>query len=186
MRSTIAVLVLVAAGVMVAPPCARGQSLADVARQEGERRKSLQTEGKTLTNADLVPGPATSAPPPSTPAAGATTGDAKDAKDSAGDGAAKDAGKKDQKYWADRMKGLNAKLSEDKILADAMQTRINALTTDFVNRDDPAQRAVIASDRQKALDELARLKQAIVSDSKAIDDAEEEARKANVPPGWLR
>ena len=35
-----------------------------------------------------------------------------------------------------------------------MQTRINALTTDFVNRDDPAQRAVIEHDRQKALAEL--------------------------------
>ena len=58
--------------------------------------------------------------------------------------------------------------------------------TDFVNRDDPAQRAVLASDRQKAIGELDRLKKQIEADKKAIADLEEEARRANVPPGWLR
>ena len=67
-----------------------------------------------------------------------------------------------------------------------MQSRINALTADFTARDDPAQRAAIAGDRQKALDELARLKKAIVDGKKAIADLEEEARRASVPPGWLR
>jgi hypothetical protein len=36
------------------------------------------------------------------------------------------------------------------------------------------------------LDELARLKKAIDSDKKAVADLEEEARRAGVPPGWLR
>ena len=67
-----------------------------------------------------------------------------------------------------------------------MQSRINALTTDFVNRDDPAQRAVIADDRQKAIAELERLARANVDGTKAIADIEEEARRAGVPPGWLR
>ena len=55
-----------------------------------------------------------------------------------------------------------------------------------MNRDDPAQRAQIARDKQKAMDELNRLKAAIQNDKKAITDLEEEARKAGVPPGWLR
>jgi hypothetical protein len=38
----------------------------------------------------------------------------------------------------------------------------------------------------KALGELDRLKQAIQNDLKAITDLEEEARRAGVPPGWLR
>ena len=67
-----------------------------------------------------------------------------------------------------------------------MQTRVNALTTDFVNRDDPAQRGIIERDRQRALTELDRLKKQIVDDQKAITDIEEEARRAGVPPGWLR
>ena len=53
-------------------------------------------------------------------------------------------------------------------MVDALQTRINALTADFVNRDDPAQRAVIERDRQKNIAELNRLKQTIQDDKKAL------------------
>ena len=84
------------------------------------------------------------------------------------------------------MKGLQGQLERDQNYADAMQTRINALTTDFVNRDDPAQRSVVERDRQKSIAELARLKKSIVDGKKAIADLEEEARRAGAPPGWLR
>jgi hypothetical protein len=69
---------------------------------------------------------------------------------------------------------------------EALQSRINALTTDFVNRDDPAQRAVIEQDRKKALTELERVRREIADRTKAIADLEEQARKAGVPAGWLR
>jgi len=77
-------------------------------------------------------------------------------------------------------------LERDTGYADAMQTRINALTTDFTNRDDPSQRSAIERDRQKALSELDRLRKQIEDDKKAISELEEEARRAGVPPGWLR
>jgi hypothetical protein len=72
------------------------------------------------------------------------------------------------------------------MFAEALQTRINSLTTDFVNRDDPYQRARIGEDRQKALAEMDRVKADIEAAKKKIADAEEEARRAGVPPGWLR
>jgi hypothetical protein len=77
-------------------------------------------------------------------------------------------------------------VDQNSTYVDAIQTRINALSTDFVNRDDPAQRSVIERDRQKAVAELARLKQVIVDGKKSIANLEEEARRAGVPPGWLR
>ncbi len=40
--------------------------------------------------------------------------------------------------------------------ASAYQTQINSLTQDFVNRDDPAQRAVIEKNRTKVVAELER------------------------------
>jgi uncharacterized protein with ATP-grasp and redox domains len=70
--------------------------------------------------------------------------------------------------------------------AEALQSRINGLTTDVVNRDDPYQRAKLADDRQKALAELQRVTGEIDQAKKDIADMEEEARKANVPPGWIR
>ena len=93
---------------------------------------------------------------------------------------------KDQAYWGGKVKELQAQTDRDQTYADAMQSRINALTADFAARDDPAQRALISSDRQKALAELDRLKLAIQNDKKALADLQEEARRAGVPAGWLR
>ena len=42
------------------------------------------------------------------------------------------------------------------------------------------------ADRQKALTELDRVKKEIQQHTKALADLQEEARKAGVPPGWLR
>jgi hypothetical protein len=72
------------------------------------------------------------------------------------------------------------------MFADALQSRINALATDFVNRDDPAQRAQIESERKRALAELERVRKEMTDQTSAISDIEEEARKSGVPPGWLR
>ena len=172
---------------------ARAQSLADVARKEEERRKTVSQPGKTYTNRDLRPTPS-SAPPP--PAAAEPKGDEKAApgkeapeKQAAKPSAAADAPKepvKDKAYWSARLKAAQEQLERDQTYADALQSRINALITDFVNRDDPAQRAVIERDRLRAIAELDRLKKAIPNDKKAIDDLLEEARRAGVPPGWLR
>jgi hypothetical protein len=175
-------------------PQVRAQSLADVAKKEEERRKSVTAPAKVYTNKDLNPVPAGS-PPPSDPAK-AGDGAAKD-KDKEADTDAKGKGSKapeagdktavkDQAYWAARYKALQDALLRDQNYADAMQTRINSLNADFVNRDDPAQRAVIERDRQKALAELGRLKTSVLETRKAIADLEEEARRAGVPPGWMR
>jgi hypothetical protein len=193
-------------GAAIAAPLS-AQSLADVARQEAQRRQTLKDSGKSYSNQDLKPAPM---PPPSADAqadsdqlaaddksAATTPGDpaaaaaAALAKDATGDEplADKAEAKTEQRgrdYWVKRMADLRQQLDRDQTYFDAMQSRINALTTDFVNRDDPAQRSQIAADRQKALTEFDRLKNGIEADKKAIADAEEEARRADVPAGWLR
>jgi hypothetical protein len=168
------------------------QSLAEVARQEEVRRKEIRQPAKVYTNKDLATVPPPSAPAattaanekPATPAAADTKDDAKEPP-SAQD--AKDpSGVKDQQYWFGRMRGLLAELDRDQTYSDAMQSRINALATDFAARDDPFQRQQIAADRQKALAELDRVKQEIQQHTKAIADIQDEARRAGVPPGWVR
>jgi hypothetical protein len=77
-------------------------------------------------------------------------------------------------------------LARAQTFADALQSRINALTTDFAARSDPAQRAQIGNDRQKALAELERVRQEIAQHQKEITNIQEEARRAGVPPGWVR
>ncbi|MBI4477402.1 MAG: hypothetical protein HY654_09530 [Acidobacteria bacterium] len=174
---------------------AGGQTLAEIAKKEEERRKNIKQPAKVITNNDLRPSRAGERPPvrpaaaapaevkpvaqPAQPAADSATAQAKPAEANATE-------KKDEAYWRDRLTAVRTALDRNRVYLDAMQSRINALTTDFVNRDDPAQRAVIASDRQRALAELDRLKQEIVEQTKEIDKIHEEARRAGVPPGWLR
>ena len=73
-----------------------------------------------------------------------------------------------------RAQELQSQLDRDQTYIEAMQTRVNSLTADLTNRDDPAQRAVIATDRQKSLTELERLKGVVEQDKKAITDFNEE------------
>ena len=182
----------------------RAQSLADVAKKEEERRKARPAPAKIYTNKDLTAPPAGTSPAPSGATATQSPADAtksatdadKDAKDT--DKATKDTDKaakdpdgkgsepKGQAYWAGRRKALQEKLDRDQTFFEALQTRINSLSTDFANRDDPAQRAVLERERIKAVADLARLQQEIITGKKALADLEEEARRAGVPAGWLR
>jgi hypothetical protein len=167
----------------------RAQSLADVAKKEEERRKSVKPAPKVITNKDLgdVPPAAAVTPPDDAKATDAKAADAATTAKPAEPGAEDSkAPVKDQAYWSGRMKELRSKLELDEISAEAFQARINALNADFVNRDDPAQRGLIAQNRQKAVAGLERLTKAIADGKKAIADLEEEARRAGVPPGWLR
>ena len=177
----VVVLLLILAGIGVSAPL-RAQSLADVAKKEEERRKKLPAPAKVYTNKDLTAVPAgTPVSPPATgtepPAvAAAPTDTPKEDKGPV----------KDQAYWSGRRKALQDKLDRDQSFLLALQTRVNSLAADFVNRDDPAQRAVIERERLKAVADLARLQQEITNGKKALADLDEEARRAGVPPGWLR
>jgi len=188
----IAVVLVLVLG--AAPPAVQAQGLADVAKQEEARRKSVKEPGKVYKNGDLRPDISKSAPAGDAPA-DAKDKDAKDkdAKDKgSADAGAPDKTKKtdepakDEAYWRERIGGARAALERSKIFGDALQSRLNALNADFVNRDDPAQRAQIELERKRTASELERVTKEITDGKKAIGDIEEEARKAGVPPGWLR
>jgi len=166
---------------------ASAQSLADLARKEESRRKQLKQSSKVLTNKDLRPTDHPPPPPPvsTTPAPAPGAGpDAPPAK-SPGDLDAEQA-QKDEQAWRQKMKDARLALERNQMYADALQSKINALWADFTARDDPAQRAQIELERKRALAEQERVKGEIEAQKKAVADLEEEARKAGVPPGWIR
>jgi len=164
------------------------QSLGDISKQEEERRKDVKEPAKVYTNKDLSTPPSFASAEEKPAGETAPAASADTSSDSAKAGAANEPAKdpKDQKYWSGHRKDLESKLERDKVLADAMQSRINGLTRDFSARDDPAQRAVIDADRKRAVSELDGLQKSIKDDQKALSDFDEEARKSGVPPGWLR
>ncbi len=184
-----ATVLRVMAGLVLLGTVASAQSLADVARREEARRKTIKTPSKLYTNESLKSEKAEPAQPASAPAASGQAvpvqppsgQQAPDEKKAQAPDEAKTEG-----YWKQRLATERDGLDRSKTFADALQSRINALTTDFVNRDDPAQRAQIETDRQKALAELDRVKKEIQDHTKAISSIQEEGRKAGVPAGWLR
>lgn len=84
------------------------------------------------------------------------------------------------------MAAARESVRSNEVFAEALQSRINALTAEFTGKDDPFQRAKVADDRQKALAELQRVKTEVDNSKKLIADIEDEARRAGVPPGWIR
>jgi uncharacterized protein YggE len=191
-------LVVVAVLAAVLTSGAPAQSLGDVARQEQARRKGTpptQGSGKVYTNDDLkgAPAPAATAPStapgttPDTKADASKPGDTKTADAKTADGKAPKADPKgDEATWRKRRQAIQDAIDRAKTFAEALQSRINGLTTDFAARDDPAQRAAVNNDRQKSLTELDRVKKEIEQHTKELADLQEEARKSGVPAGWLR
>jgi hypothetical protein len=188
MKRVIAILVTL---VMACASVAYGQasstaSLAEVARKEEARRKTTKRAKLVFTNADL--GDAPSAPPS---AASTTPGNVTPSNTSPTipGGQAPPANKadmKDQAYWQGRISQARTTLSRTQMFADSLQTKINSLRTDFVNRDNRVEREKIQQDLNTSLAELERLKKEIDAQQKAITAIEDEARRANVPSGWLR
>jgi len=157
-------------------------TLGELAKKEEARRKSVKSSGRVLTNDSLGQARPLPLPPASNQPAPAPTPEkpAAEAKKPEVDRKAEEAA------WRQRVASTQDSLQRSQTFAEALQSRINALTADFTARDDPAQRAVIANERQKALTELDRVKNDIALQTKAIADMREEARRAGVPPGWLR
>ena len=182
----------------------RAQSLAEVAAKEEARRKQTKKASKVYTNKDVKPSGRADAPASPAPAGGGAAGVSAGAGEQTGsqetppeEGAKaegdgdkplsdEEARANDEKRWRARITEARGALERSEIFAQALQSQINALQADFVARDDPAQRAVIETQRKKSLAQLDQVKAEIVAQKKAIADIEEEARRAGVPPGWLR
>ena len=176
---------------LLAPAIAYAQAtptLGELARKEEERRKALKAASTVVLTDKDVPRATTPTPQP------APAGEAPGEKpaEAAGEKPAEQAGEKpqepvkDEAWWKERVTRVREELRRNEMFADALQTRINAFATDFASQDDPYRRAEIAQQRATAIAELDRVKADLDANRKAMAAIEEEARRASVPPGWLR
>ena len=193
MKRVIAITVLLVAssGAAFAQTTSQTVSLADVARAEEARRKTAKRATRVLTNSSLMPGDEASipaSPSPQAPAPSGATNATPGVPTTIIPGGKVEPApvKGDQAFWVGRMSKARTDLSRTQMFADSLQTKINSLRTDFVNRDNRVEREKIQQDLNTALAELERLKKEIDTQTKAIGAIEDEARRANVPSGWLR
>ena len=164
---------------------ATGSSLADAAMRESIRRAFTPAATKSLTMADL---------PTAAVRQGGAEPDVKPAEIPAkesepqarSDGSLSKPPELTEAEWRAKMTDARSALERDQVLAEAMQGRVNGLITQSINVDDPAQRAEILKQRDRAQAELDRLTLQIPKDKLAIAAIEEDARKKGIPPGWIR
>lgn len=179
------------------PMTSFAQGLADVARASSTTRKEQPKPAKVYTNdnlrSDITPSSAVPTPvaPMADGAAAAPAGGSVPTP-ATGDGAAapvadaRDQRSTDEAQWRARITAAREALDRSTSFVGALQSQINGLTQEFVNRDDPAQRSQIEQRRVKAVAELDRTQREVEANRKAITAIEDEARKAGVPAGWLR
>ena len=166
-------------GVLVAGVVSAGaQSLADVARNEETRRKGIKRPSRVYTDADISKWGAVTA---ATQQA-ASTVTALDASGRPVGEAAEAAGlPTDEEGWRARLQSARDGVDRTRLLVSALeqQARTNkarAGDTDGEGEDPNAGRAA----------EIKRLKAEMETFRQTLANAEEDARKAGVPPGWVR
>jgi hypothetical protein len=185
--------------VLVFSTATSAQSLADAARKAAEARAKVADPAKTekadarapvktvYTNEDLKDSkvsalPATATTTATAPAIASPVSPTASSESDV----YKATARQDEAYWKNRRRDLQASLDADEISLIAMTGRVAALTADFNGSNSISHRAAIRSEREAAATELSRIQAAIVIDRRAIATLEEEARRANVPAGWLR
>ena len=162
-------------------------SFGELAFREAVRRQSMPVSVRSVTDADLGPAPERAARPVVAAAATAGVRDTTSAEKPVGvAGDAATAEKKDEAWWRARITAARLALERDRVLVASLENRVSTLTRDVVNRDDPAQRALLVAERLRALEELTSMRKQVTADSEAIAAIEEDARREGVPPGWIR
>ena len=188
--------ILFSLGLLASAATVYSQSLADVARQEAERRKSVSSQARVYTNEDLgAPAPAP-AGTPTAPSAGATP--AKQASAESGSGAKTEAGAKgvenespvekaksepnkfrDEKQWRERAQQYRTRLEKLRSDVASIQSRVEGLRS-------ANQTPAIASDLKLAEQDLVKYKNQLGYIEKEWAGIEQKAREDNVPATWLQ
>jgi hypothetical protein len=181
-------------GLVLGGSVAYGQSLVDIARREEDRRKAVKTPARVYTLQDVqkangvdptapvaaAPGGATApaaaaAVPPDTAAA------AKPAAQPA-----PEEGAKDEAYWREAFAGARDRLERSTAYMSALKTQYDVLANRFTTLNDPAARGAVVVEMEKVQAQIDRLQLDVDQQTKDLAALEEEARRARVPPGWIR
>ena len=175
-----------------------GQSLAEIARKEAERRSKLPSSAPVYTNADVKPDPAgnSTAPAPlaAKPVAEATNDSAKPvaAEASAEVPSGSEAGvlvqprvKRDEQHWRERASLIRTR--RDGLRADTagLQTRIGTLTTEAASASG-AEAIAVREQLRQASQDLTRFETELRHMEQEWTNLLERARQEKVPPHWLQ
>jgi hypothetical protein len=157
-------------------------SLDEASQKEAMRRHMLPKSKVSLNSSHLkADRSVTSLPEASAQTSTATAGPA--AKPAADTPAAH---KTDDVWWRTRIADARKAVDRDQAAFDALQTHINGLQRDVVNVDDPLRQAKLREDLKTSLVQLDLAKAKVADDEAAVKQIQDEARRLDVPAGWVR
>ncbi|MBI4456590.1 MAG: hypothetical protein HY644_11915 [Acidobacteria bacterium] len=162
------------------------QSLGELARKERERREKAGKASRVIRNEDIKNignGKVTvTSPPPATeePAAGEVPSMPPAAMPVAAPPL------QDENYWRSAFKEarLDLKLAQNRGLV--LELKVNELRNRFFTESDGSTRTLIEQELNKTLADLQTNQAEITKAEESLKKLEEAARKANVPPAWMR
>jgi septal ring factor EnvC (AmiA/AmiB activator) len=158
-------------------------SLDEASQKEAMRRHMLPKSKVSVNSSHLKPDvPLTSLPPAQTQTTAAAAAPA--AKPASGD--TPEAHRTDDAWWRKRIADARTAVEKDQAAADGLQTHINALQRDVVNVDDPLRQAKLREDLKTAMLQLDLAKNKVTEDQASIKQIQDEARRLDVPAGWVR
>lgn len=187
--------VVVVCGMVATAGVAGAQSLADVAKQEKERRKAVAEPARVYTEADVqtMAPLTTAAARPEPAAAGASPGGTSGAV-VAGDEAAQGAkapGQEgapptDEAGWQARLQQAREELARSRRLLSAMEQQLLALGLQNGSAQAAGRPVPGAAKQEEAFREVERLRAEVDKNTAALAQVDADARTAGVPPGWVR
>lgn len=174
---------------------AAAQTLLEVARREKARRDAIPPgeRSRVYTNDDLrdsgglTIGALPAADRQEADAGSGRAGHRIGGQDSeAGSGSTEAGDLPDEDDWRARVTAAQEGRERAALMASALQNRADGLWAQFTGMDDPARRGIVERQRAEALAELERTQAEAERFEREIREIREEARRAGVPPGWLR
>ena len=187
-------LPLVATVLLLASEASGQTPLVDAAQRERARRAAIPPEEKArvYTNDDLRDsGGLTIGVLPASTAAPAAS-DRGSGPEAVSDEGGPDASEpeatavRDEDYWRTRIAAARDARARAALTASALQNRSDGLWAQFTAIDDPVQRGIVERQRLEALAALEETRAERDRLDGELREIEDEARRAGVPPGWLR
>ena len=177
-------------GMMVVP--AAGQTLPDVAQQEAERRKTIES-GRSFSNEDLRPErPAPESAIVAPTSAGSTAAsnaadEATDADSSAEKGVpVKAREKRDEQYWRTRTADYDKRLTRIRHDIAAMQGRLSTIDEKRDAARTDRERQLLQRERAEVTSVLAEFRRNLGFLESEHDGYQEWAASKDVEPDWVR
>jgi DNA repair exonuclease SbcCD ATPase subunit len=195
MRMNLAVFVVLFLGV---PMLAPAQSLGEVAKREQEKQDKKKKSGKppatvkVYTDDDLKKARESESGAvtvlPENGNLEAAPASSSDDEVVSGEGRPVGGRKRNEEYWRNRTTQLREAAQEADNKVKELEARIAALRNDMSpsNVQDPNRLQSRDRELREAMDSLDATRSAAETARKALADLEEEARRAGVPPGWVR